>query len=420
MGHEMKATRRAGRTSLASGLALALVVVLAGTTGASTTAKKTPAPKGLPSFYAVPASLAKAEPGALLKSQKVKAPDADGTVYRVMYASTSLIDDSPVAVTGLIVVPDGPAPKGGFPVVSWAHGTNGMADECAVSAEPDGLSELANGLVGEGWLVVASDYRGEGTPGLHPYIAGFAAARDSIDIVRAARQLKAAHASTDYVVWGHSQGGHTAMFAHNIAEEYAPELTLDGVVAGAPPSQFNLIYTFLKTSPFKYYLLMAAGGLNSAYGDEVAPLDEVLTPDGVDLLPVLEGGCSGHIRDETLDVEIDDVLLSDPFEVPAWRALLTENDPQSFDAPSDVPLLIIHGGEDEQIPTASSALLEGQLCGIGQALERWVYPGQSHAGVIGPSAPDMVQWIAQRFEGSGAPGSIAPVGLPDVEVSGCV
>ena len=400
-------------------LALTLVVVLGGATGATTVSKKIPAPEGLPSFYAVPASLAKAKPGQLLKSEKVAAPDIDGTTYRVMYASTSLIDDSPVAVTGLFVVPDGPAPKGGFPVVSWAHGTNGMADECAVSVAPKGLAELANGLTGQGWLVVATDQRGEGTPGLHPYIAGFAAARDAIDIVRASRQLKAAHASKDYVVWGHSQGGHTAMFTHNIAADYAPELTLDGVVAGAPPSQFNLIYTFLKTSPFKYYLLMAAGGINAAYGDEVAPLDEVLTPDGIDLLSVLEGGCSGYVRDETVNVQIDDVLRADPFTIPAWRALLTENDPQSFDTANDIPLLIIHGGADEQIPTASSALLQDHLCGIGQGLERWVYPGQSHAGVVGPSAPDMVQWITQRFDGSGAPGSIAPTGQPDVEITGC-
>ncbi len=407
------------RTTLVGMMAIALVVVLGGATGATTASKKTPAPAGLPSFYAVPASLAKAKPGQLLKSQKVAEPGTDGTVYRVMYASTSLIDDSPVAVTGLIVVPDGPAPKGGFPVVSWAHGTNGMADECAVSAKPEGLAQLANGLNGEGWLVVASDYRGEGTPGLHPYIAGFAAARDSIDIVRAARELKAAHASKNFVVWGHSQGGHTAMFAHNIAEEYAPELTLDGVVAGAPPSQFSLIYTFLKTSPFKYYLLMAAGGINAAYGDKAAPLDKVLTPTGLDLVKVLDEGCSGYVRDKLKDIAVEDTTNGDPFLIPTWRALLTENDPQSFDKANDIPLLIIHGGSDEQIPTASSALLYDHLCGIGQELERWVYPGQSHAGVIGPSAPDMVKWIAQRFDGSGVPGSITPTGQPDVEVTGC-
>ena len=93
------------------------------------------------------------------------------------------------------------------------------------------------------------------------------AARNTIDIVRAARDFPAAHASDHYVVWGHSEGGQTAMFASNIGPTYAPELKLQGVVAGAPPSQFALIYTFLKTSPYRYYLLMAAGGLNTAYGD---------------------------------------------------------------------------------------------------------------------------------------------------------
>ena len=61
-------------------------------------------------------------------------------------------------------------------------------------------------------MVTASDYQGEGTPGLLPYIAGDSAARNTIDIVRAARNLPAAHASDNYVVWGHSEGGHTAMF----------------------------------------------------------------------------------------------------------------------------------------------------------------------------------------------------------------
>ena len=75
---------------------------------------------------------------------------------------------------------------------------------------------LANELLDHGWVVTASDYQGEGTPGLMPYLAGVSAARNTIDIVRAARQLPAAHASNRYVVWGHSEGGQTAMFALHI------------------------------------------------------------------------------------------------------------------------------------------------------------------------------------------------------------
>ena len=81
------------------------------------------------------------------------------------------------------------------------------------------------------------------------------------------------------------------MFTDQIGPTYAPELHMKGVVAGAPPSQFKLIYDFLQTSPFRYYLIMAAGGLNTAYGDTAAPLDQILTPTGVALIPKLDTSC---------------------------------------------------------------------------------------------------------------------------------
>src|SRR5205085_758297 len=147
--------------------------------------------------------------------EKVAVPDLHGTVYRVMYVSQT-VDDKPVAVTGLVMVPKTAPPAGGYRVVTWGHGTNGMADKCAPSLEPTNDVPLTNELLDKGWEVTASDYQGEGTPGLMPYIAGISAARNTIDIVRAARELPAAHASNEYVVWGHSEGGQTAMFALNI------------------------------------------------------------------------------------------------------------------------------------------------------------------------------------------------------------
>jgi dipeptidyl aminopeptidase/acylaminoacyl peptidase len=382
-------------------------------------AQGSPAPDGLPKFYAVPSKLP-SQPGKLIKSEKLDAPKLDGSAYRVMYSSENEQGEI-TAVTGVVLVPEGKAPKGGWPVVSWAHGTNGMADECAPSLKADGSAlnaKVSNALLAKGWMVVASDYEGEGTPGLHPYIAGPNAARNTIDIVRASGGVKGADPSDQYVVWGHSQGGHTAMFVESIAADYAPDLTLDGVVAGAPPSQFNLLYDFLKTSDFKHYLLMAAGGLNSAYGDEDAPLDEILTPAGIELLDVLEQGCSDFVGKELADVSVDENLTGDPFDVPSWAALLQANDPQQITTPSDTPLLIIHGGEDEQIPTASSAILSTHFCGIGLANERWVYPGQRHSAVITPSFTDMVSWIDARFAGQPA-GSVTPTGQADVEVTGC-
>ncbi len=409
--------RRLPVSAVVALVAVMATLLVSASAGASASAKAQPAPDGLPDFYAVPSKIP-SKPGAVIKSEKVKAPDVEGTMYRVMYVSESQTG-KPVPVTGIVVVPNGPAPKGGFPVLTWAHGTDGMADKCAASLDPTANTPAVTELLAKGWAIAASDLQGEGTPGLHPYIAGQNAARNVVDNVRAARELADGKLAKDYVVWGHSQGGHTAMHADQIGPEYAPELDLKGVVAGAPPSQFNLIYNFLKTSEYRHYLLMAAGGLNAAYGDKAAPLDEVLTPEGIALVPELEKACSGELQDQLAGVDFDAVTKADPFTVPAWNKILTAEDPQSFDEASDVPLLIIHGGNDEQIPTASSAILTEHLCGLGQDLERWVYPGTTHSGVIAPSLNDMLTWIGGRFADQPTPDPYVPTGQADVEVTGC-
>jgi len=375
-------------------------------------------PAGLPAFYGVPDPLPAGEPGDVIKTETVPSKGLHGSLLRVMYHSRSL-QDRDIPVTGLIAVPNTPPPDGGYPVITWAHGTTGIADTCAPSLTPDDYASLANVLLDAGYVVVGTDYEGLGTPGRHPYIVGESEARGTIDIVRAARKLADVHASDRYLVWGHSQGGHAAMFALHIADTWAPELHLVGVVAGAPPSQLGLIYTALQRSPFKYYLLMAAAGFNAGVGDAAAPLDQVLTQAGLDLLPIVDEDCAGALAKRTADVDTADLVKADPNTVPAWAKLLKDNDPGQFSSAAREPLLIIQGGSDEQIPVVSTQLLFDELCKIGQVEQRWIYPGQSHAGVIGPSLPDMVRWINDRFAGQPAPDPAAPTGQPDVQVQHC-
>jgi hypothetical protein len=83
-------------------------------------------------------------------------------------------------------------------------------------------------------------------------------------------------------------------------------------------------------------------------------------------------------------------------------------------------LLILQGGSDEQIPVVSTQLLATHSCSIGQATQRWIYPGQSHAGVIPVYMPDMVKWIAARFSTNpGSSSSQTPTGEPGVQVTSC-
>lgn len=377
----------------------------------------------MPAFYDVPSPLPAGGPGTIIKSEAVSAPGLHGTLTRVMYKSKSIQGDD-IAVTGLIAVPSTPPPAGGYKVLSWAHGTTGIADECAPSLDPGDLVALGNPVLDQGWVIVASDFEGLGTPGRHPYIVGDSEARGTIDIVRAARNLSS-DVSADYVVWGHSQGGHAAMFSLHDAASWAPELHLKGVVAGAPPSQLNLVYDYLATSPYKYYLLMVAAAINAAYGDTAAPLGDILNAGGLTKVDEVDNGCTGYLGGVASGINVQDLMVQqpdgtyNPMSNPTWGPLIAEQDPANFTSPADAPLLIIHGGNDEQIPTASSMLLAGQLCKTGQDLERWVYPGQSHAGVIGPSLNDMLTWITDRFNGVATPDAYAPNGQDGIDDTIC-
>ena len=232
-----------------------------------------------------------------------------------MYLSESVQGD-PIAVTGLILVPSTPAPSGGYPVVSWAHGTTGIADQCAPSLKPNDLAQLANPLLGAGYVVTATDYEGLGTPGRHPYIVGDSEARGVLDIVRAAHHLQGLDVSNRYLVWGHSQGGHAAMFSLHIAHDWAPELDLVGVVAGAPPSQLLLLNAALQKSPFRYYIAMVAAGFNAAYGNQAAPLDKVLNAEGQAFLDNVDTMCTSGLAKASAGLDFSKLQIADPATVP--------------------------------------------------------------------------------------------------------
>ncbi len=174
-GNSMTKRTRVGRVGA---VALISVLVLAGaacssdtaTTGATaattgpTTEATTPVPAGLPAFYGVPDPLPPGEPGDVIAKEQVDVAGVDGTVWRVMYQSRSIAGDD-IAVTGLVIVPDGPAPADGWPVVTWAHGTVGVADICAPSVDAASIAPLANPLLDAGLPHHRHRLRGHGHPG---------------------------------------------------------------------------------------------------------------------------------------------------------------------------------------------------------------------------------------------------------------
>lgn len=82
-------------------------------------------------------------------------------------------------------------------------------------------------------------------------------------------------------MWGHSQGGHSAAFAAQLAKQLAPEIKLNGIVLAAPAANLqNLVGTVLgpdKPSMLTGVAAMVAASWSQTYA---LPLDKVLTMQG--------------------------------------------------------------------------------------------------------------------------------------------
>src|SRR6202522_2221444 len=163
----------------------------------------------LTNFYNPPDPLGARTPGELIRSEPFQGysfpPGAHA--MRILYVSRSL-DGAPVAASGVVLIPAGPPPRRGWPIIAWAHGTSGVARMCAPSLMKDVEygSEGLMPMVAAGFVVVATHYARLGPPGPHLYDNKIAQANDvvySIPAARAAVPLL----GRPWVAIGHSQAG---------------------------------------------------------------------------------------------------------------------------------------------------------------------------------------------------------------------
>lgn len=328
--------------------------------------------------------------------------------FTIRYGSVG-VDGRPDRVTGVLVVPDGTAPRDGWPVVAWAHGTTGIEDRCAPSiAAPFAPIRPLAALIARGFVVVATDYTGLCTPGAHPFLVGDAAARAVLDSVRAARAFRPAHAGVRFAVWGESQGGHAALFTGQMARAYAPELKLVGVAAAAPPTDLTANLTG-GADPTARAVLTAftAASWSQIYH---APLAKIANPVGRDLIHRLAGNCTlgGGMKIATmigivrLRRQLRGVNLA---AVEPWAGLLKRN--SAGGAPPGAPLLIAQGGADRIVAPDVTKSFARALCSRGAGV-RWLpVDGGDHMSIAGRTAAPTIDWLADRFAGKPAPSDCA-------------
>ncbi len=365
------------------------VVVVAARAGFATAP---PSPDG--DLYRPPDPLPAGAPGALIWAEKVEIPELNppATVWRMLYHSRSE-QGRDIAVSGFAVVPSA-APTGERPVFAWAHGTVGLGDECAPSHEiRDNLPPFGGQQVERGAVLVAADYEGMGTPGV-PTFSGVAEGQAVLDGVRAASTLPNVGSIGAVVVAGHSQGGPAALFAAEIAPEYAPDLDLVGVVALAPGAELAALADSLADSPYKGLVLIGAAGLRAAHPD--LDLSVGLTDTAVEDLPRVESECVDATVERYQTIAAEDVVTQPPSEDPALKQLFDENSPGSTKIA--VPVFLGHGVDDQQVPVELSERLRAKYCAMGGNVTRKTYEGEDHDGVVDASETDVLAFLTARYQ----------------------
>ena len=356
-------------------------------------------------FYRAPSGHGAGRPGHVIRSEPLAGAPPGSRAWKILYVSTGF-DGKPVEVSGVIVAPTLPPPAGGRPVVAWAHPTTGVSDRCAPSNWPTFFDTIPHlpALVALDCVVAATDYEGLGTPGPHPYLVGRSEALSVLDSVRAAREIEKAAAGTRFVVWGHSQGGHAALFTGQLARDYAPDLTLMGVAAIAPATE---LATLLRAD-----LVERAGRILGAYclwsWSRVygAPIDRIVETSSVAVIDRVAADClesdeEGYVAAFDSLTLRSDFVESGAYEAEPWKSLMEENRPGR--SPIGAPIYIAQGTDDPIVRPAVTADFVQGLCGRGEAVRFEKLEGVGHTKAARVSASSAIGWMADRFEGRRAP-----------------
>jgi acetyl esterase/lipase len=316
------------------------------------------------------------------------------------------LNHEPIAVSGAVIFPEelnrGP-PR---PVIAWAHPTSGVVSGCAPTLLP-GLSTSIQGLdrfLDKGYVVVASDYPGLGSNGDHPYLIGRSEARAVIDSVRAARNLAKTGAGSRFIAWGHSQGGHAALFTATEVSTYAPELQLLGVAAAAPATKLIRLFQEVRdTSSGRSLTVMTMHSWSRVFD---VKLSKFIPSRSQASFERLAGDCILTLADFFKISEHEralerEFLLSNPTEDPQIRAIMLENTPGFL--PKGTPVFIAQSKADKLVLPAVTKSYAKQLCDGGAKVEFHVLNSGSHMFTGRDSANAAARWMDGIFKGRPPP-----------------
>ena len=396
----------------------------------------------VPPFYA---SVMKMTPegklGQVIKQEAIATSVKGARAWRIAYISSDISGRKTIA-TGLVVAPMGAAPAGGRPVMSWAHGTTGAAQNCGPSQVIDpavplneyflvgGNSWTDYGIpsveefIKEGYVLVATDYQGLGGGGRHQYSVSATNGMDTLNAARAAVSMKETGANKKTLVYGWSQGGGAVIALAGMSEYIkqtgtaADNLDMIGFVAMAPQDLsilapagkldqaaadqfFQDFQKLFLDNVFNFtHATMYYWGTQAAFSN--LKLSDIFTDEGVKVANEIYGNKCMHASSDTFNFNYGasyaTLLKQTPANTLAWVQAVQKGGVPV--AKPVAPVQIYFGTKDTAVPPMMHQMYQDQICKLGGNVGRMQLPGeQSHFTTPGSSKPFYLAWVKDRVAG---------------------
>lgn len=290
--------------------------------------------------------------------------NAPARAQRIVFSSTGARDHRQTAVSGTVLQAyarwSEESPR---PLAVIAPGTLGMADNCASSvalryeAPP---MPPAPQLLAQGWNVAIVDYQGLGTPGVHPYLNREIAGNNTLDMARAAIEALQLPADTPIALFGYSQGGGATAAAAELAEEYASELNIRAVYAGAIPADLTDTALHIRGSALAGLVGYFMNGLIAEYPETKEPIERMLSPLGQNFLKLTADECIGATvehwpRNDTKAFTANDLGIAENLRSPELSLVVRRHvDEQALGTKTpSMPVFVTHNALDDVLPVTS-------------------------------------------------------------------
>ena len=311
------------------------------------------------------------------KKQLIRFNTSDGTSNEVLVYARVYVPDNAVA--------------GKTPVMAFATGTTGIGDGCASSLEQPTKRNWANydsqlsSYVSQGYIVVVTDYEGmRDQTRTHHYMVGELEGKVVLDSIQSLNNLDLTKINVDknaVFVSGYSQGGHAAFWADALADKYAPNIKLAGVVGFGPVTSVSETLTdaITKSANINWFGPFVLSSYQDWY-KRTYPIGRILLPKWVNNLNNdVAGVCIDNVNQfypSNIGVNRSSALYTTEFINAAKTGNIANNAiyaqfASDMDAnlvgavKTATPKLINHGAYDNVVMPAQSKSALNRLCSSG-------------------------------------------------------